>query len=613
MGFAFSLNAVQRQARRNTFAFCGTAVWLVASTAAASGPQTATLQTPAKVDRVIAQYLAAEPQTGWVSVIARVATPDVMAQRRLALGPSTDVRELGAYIYRHLPIARAVAVRVPRRSLARFVALSWIDHVSADLDTRKQDDFTVGGSGANIAFGSYGLSGNGVTVAILDSGISPVDDLKTVSAGSLGNTRIVVTKDFVKTDNKNPVDECGHGTHVAGIVAGNGFDSTGSDYFRTFTGVAPRATLANVRVLDKAGTAPVSRVIAGLQWIVDNASTYKIRVVNIALGHPVVESYTTDPLCQAVEEAWKAGIVVVCAAGNDGRLNETANFTLDNSGFGTAYGSIRSPGNSPYALTVGAMKPGNVLAAGYDVSSRTSDRIASYSGRGPTRIDFVAKPDIVAPGNRIISTQPGSSSQLENLQVTHLRRSVYSNNATSKSLSNDYYLLSGTSMAAPVVAGAAALLLEQNPRLSPDTVKARLMLSADKWVLENGKAAPFTFGAGYLDIPAALQNTVVVPTSRSALSPSVKITDTGFVFVFPDRSVWGNGLLGSGLWGTGIQDARFIWGPQAVTFNGVDGTGILWGLGNDVKLKAFALSIGAIGASGGAGNVDLSSVVLSGE
>ena len=116
-------------------------------------------------------------------------------------------------------------------------------------------------------------------------------------------------------------DCCGHGTHVAGIIAGNGATSTGSQYYRTFYGIARNANLVSVRVLDQNGQGSVSTVISGLQWVVANKAKYNIRVINLSLGHPVGESYTTDPLCQAVEAAWKAGIVVVCAAGNNGRAN----------------------------------------------------------------------------------------------------------------------------------------------------------------------------------------------------------------------------------------------------------------------------------------------------
>ncbi len=196
-------------------------------------------------------------------------------------------------------------------------------------------------------------------------------------------------------------DQCGHGTHVAGIIAGDGAASADPQKcYRHFYGIAPKAGLVDVRVLDKNGQTDVSTVIAGIQWVTAHKNAYGIRVLNLSLGHPVGESYTTDPLCQAVESAWKDGIVVVCAAGNNGRLNEVNTAGLDNEGWGTAYGSINSPGNDPSVITVGAMKQDPAL-----LGDRTHDQIASYSGRGPSRLDLVLKPDLVAPGNRVISLE----------------------------------------------------------------------------------------------------------------------------------------------------------------------------------------------------------------
>src|SRR5262249_15352551 len=199
---------------------------------------------------------------------------------------------------------------------------------------------------------------------------------------------------FVPNDSSTD-DACGHGTHVAGIVAGNGAASSDTDCFRTFLGIARSTSLVNVRVLDQNGQASVSTVISGIQWAIDNKSAYNIRVMNLSVGHPVGESYQTDPLCQACEAAWGNGIVVIAAAGNDGRLNASVTECSDNEGFGTKYGSIGSPGNDPYVITVGAMKSVD--------GSRANDTIATYSSRGPTLGDLTLKPDVVAPGNQVIS------------------------------------------------------------------------------------------------------------------------------------------------------------------------------------------------------------------
>ena len=326
---------------------------------------------------------------------------------------------------------------------------------------KKCDEFTVAASGAGAAYQQYGLTGAGVTVAVVDSGVRSNADLKTPATVK---SRLIASQNFVPSDTSTD-DLCGHGTHIAGIIAGNGAASTGSQYTHTYYGIARQANLVSARVLDANGSGSVSTVLAGLQWVVQNRSQYNIRVLNLSLGHPVGESYTTDPLCQAVEAAYRAGIVVVCAAGNNGRASAQNVTGAPNEGWGTAYGSIQSPGNDPYVITVGATKSMD--------GSRAHDKIATYSSRGPSRLDLVLKPDIIAPGNKVISTYSYGST-LFNYNVANnnsLPIQTYSKTSWN-GYSTDYFRLSGTSMASPVVAGAAALLLQASPSLSPDTVKA---------------------------------------------------------------------------------------------------------------------------------------------
>ena len=306
------------------------------------------------------------------------------------------VRALGMQGDKPLPLIGADALRLPSRNLARLAALSCVRHVSPDLSCRKSDEYTVGATGADVAFTQYGLTGAGVTIAVLDSGIqSERSDIqgRTVAAADFADDAVAV--------DDAAGDACGHGTHVAGIIAGDGTASTGPAFFRTFYGIAPQASLVNVRVLDGTGQGTVSGVIQGIGWAVAHKSDYGIGVLNLSLGHPVGESCTTDPLCLAVEAAWRSGIVVVCAAGNEGRLRDSPRRTGSNEGWGTAYGSIQSPANDPCVITVGAMKAMD--------ADRADDQIASYSSCGPSRLDFVLKPDLVAPGNRIISVNSDGS------------------------------------------------------------------------------------------------------------------------------------------------------------------------------------------------------------
>ena len=329
--------------------------------------------------------LAGKTKTGFVSVILKTSAP-------LSAAQEARITALGATVVRHLSIIQSVSVRLPERSLARLAALPFAAHLSYDGCVTKCDAFTAASSGAGYACQQYGLTGQGVGVAIVDSGIRYCSDLDVSGSGT---SRVRAAISFVPGSTSTD-DLCGHGTHVAGIVGGNGAASTGPGFSQTFYGVARGANLINVRVLDQNGASTVSTVISGLQWVLSNRKTYNIRVVNLSLGHPVGESYTTDPVCQAVESLYKNGIVVVCAAGNEGRVNNTVNTPgLDNEGWGTNYGSIQSPGNDPYVITVGATKSIDGL--------RADDKIATYSSRGPSRLDLVIKPDIIAPGNKVIS------------------------------------------------------------------------------------------------------------------------------------------------------------------------------------------------------------------
>lgn len=496
------------------------------------------------------------------SVIVQWQSAPTAAQRR-------QVRALGAHADRPLPLIHADALRLPMAAVKRLRALPFVRHVSPDVSCRKSDEYTVGASGADVAFAGAGLSGTGVAVAVLDSGIQA--ERADLAGRTLASVNFLGDGDGTQTD--AAADDCGHGTHVAGIIACNGTASSGPDFFRTFYGIARGANLVNVRVLNASGQGTVSDVIAGLGWTVAHKDEYGIRVINLSLGHPVGESYTTDPLCQAVEAAYQAGLVVVCAAGNGGRRWDTPRTLLgivvgSNEGYGTVYGGIQSPANDPYVITVGAMKSVDGL--------REHDQIATYSSRGPSQLDFVMKPDIVAPGNRIVSVNAvGSSLETTVGALDGVSLSEYSTLSTPPA--DRYLRLSGTSMAAPVVAGAAALLLQADPTLTPDTIKARLMIAADKTGYGQsgqGDTNPLLYGAGYLNIPAAL--TCPYTATAPALSPTVSCDETGTITVADSplltsgQGVWGTGLLNlAGVWGTQIlwgdnilSDSQIIWGDS---------------------------------------------------
>ena len=235
------------------------------------------------------------------------------------------------------------------------------------------------------------IKGAGVGVAVIDSGITSWhDDLTYHGTSSAVRTkadqRVVAFADFVN-GRTSPYDDNGHGTHVAGTIAGNGYDSSGAR-----AGIAPEAHLVGLKVLDENGRGVISDVIAALEWAIANKNAYNIRVANLSVGAAVTESYWTDPLTLAAKRAVDAGIVVVAAAGNLGK-NKLGQ---------SQYGGITAPGNAPWVLTVGAYSHEGTLR-------RNDDVVAAYSSRGPSAIDFEAKPDVVAPGTGVVSLSDPAS------------------------------------------------------------------------------------------------------------------------------------------------------------------------------------------------------------
>ena len=490
---------------------------------------------------------------------------------------------------------KGAAFHLPASALQALEQMDDVAHVSLDHQlsaTAARRDFYV--TAENAPSPGPGHDGGGIGIAIIDSGISGNADIPSGGPGS----RIVYNQSFVPGDSST-LDAYGHGTHVAGIIAGNGHNSGGAEALFTFQGLAPNANLINLRVLDATGSATDSAVIAAIQQAINLKSQYKIRVINLSLGRPVFESYTVDPLCQAVEAAWQAGIVVVVAAGNMGRYPDT-----------NGYGTITAPGNDPYVITVGAMKP-------MGTPGRSDDLIASYSSKGPTLFDHVVKPDLVATGNRVISVE-AQYSQLATLSAANLIPVNYYQNTLSTSFSNYYLVLNGTSMAAPSVSAAAALVLQQNSALTPDQVKARLMKTAYKTFPTSSTAIDpttgiaytsyydiFTVGAGYLDIGAALANQDVAPSNvGAAMSPSVQYdSTTGTVSLVNGSSVvWGQSMV----WGQSV-----VWGQTVLS-----GTSVVWGesvVWGDSSLAGFSVVWGESMVWGQSTSSDATSVSVFGE
>ena len=486
------------------------------------------------------------------------------------------VKNLGGQLGRRLNLIGAQVVVVPNgilKKLADHPAVRSLHHDRPFESTMNRVAVTTG---ARNVQKSLGYTGAGVGVAVLDSGVTSWHDDLQYSGGlsvvqTKGGQRVAAFADFVN-GRSTPYDDNGHGTHVAGIIAGNGYDARGIR-----AGMAPDAHLVSLKVLDANGRGVISSVIAALEYVVANKHTYNIRVANLSIGAAVTESYNTDPLTVAAKRAVDAGVVVVTAAGNLGR-----------NGLGLAqYGGITAPGNAPWVLTVGASNHQGTV-------TRVDDVVAGYSSRGPTAIDFAAKPDLVAPGTGIVSLSAPES-------LFYTSKSAYLLKGKLELATKPYLSLSGTSMAAPVVAGAVALMMQANPHLTPNLVKAVLQYTAQEYEGYN----PLTQGAGFLNVRGAVDVARYFVTAQpgaaypfksrwsrkiiwgnyqlsgGAISPSANAWQTGTVWGAArgedgDNIVWGTRCASEDcdniVWGTVEDGDNIVWGTRAE-----DGDNIVWG------------------------------------
>jgi serine protease AprX len=423
--------------------------------AAVPGSQVATAQrrTPLSLD-LDARVRDGSPGRTRVILHGDIATLHDVARRR------------GLRVLRSLQ--EEIVVEANGREIAALATERAIAHMSGDVPVRSTMTVSDRSTAANQVWaGTYGLlgigsipgvTGKGIGIALLDSGIAPHKALA---------TKVVASVNLVSGEStKN--DTFGHGTHIAGIITGSASAAVGvtKEYGG---GIAPGAHLVSVRVLGPEGKGLTSDVIAGIDWVIRNAAQYNIRVINLSLGHAVMEPAATDPLCEAVERAVRAGLVVVASAGNRGKTDTGA----------PILGGITSPGNSPYAITVGALNTWRTV-------DRADDSVTTYSSRGPTRFDLAVKPDVVAPGNKVVSLEsPGS-----------YLRTAYPATYVAGTGTNSYMRLSGSSMATGVVSGGVALLLQGSPRLTPAQVKL-LLQSGSSYMVRDGLVAG---GAGSINL-----------------------------------------------------------------------------------------------------------------
>jgi serine protease AprX len=493
----------------------------------------------------------------------------VVARDGVSLSSLTlAIQLLGGTPGRLLPIINARAATLPNTALAALAASSAVQHASLDRLISGSLNRTGATIGSTAVRQEFGLDGSGVGVAVIDSGIAAWhDDLSgTILPPSQRVDRFV---DFV-SGSTTPSDPYGHGTHVAGIIAGNGFDTAGAR-----SGVAPKAHLTVLRVLDGSGNGRISDVIAALDYVVGHQAELNIRVVNLSVATGVYESYNTDPLTQAAKRAVDAGIVVVAAAGNNGRSSQG----------NTQYGGVTAPGNAPWVLTVGASSHMGTI-------DRSDDTIAAFSSRGPTAIDRAAKPDLVAPG-------VGTESLSVPNSLLYNTKSAYLLPGTVSTSYPPYLSLSGTSQAAPLVSGTVALMLQVNPSLTPNAVKAILQFTSQPYAAYD----PMTQGTGFLNSKAAVE------LAHYLASPST--------YTYPDDTLWshqifwGTHRIANGqivptanawqvgrLWGSAASEGdTVVWGTTCgATCNDVwgasDGDTVVWGTSADGDTVVWGTSEG---------------------
>ena len=395
-----------------------------------AGPAAEVLDTPTfpatKVDPGVADTVAQTPDAT-VRVIVRETVPASASAEAL-------VRSLGGRVTNQLPIVQGFSARLTAEDVPALARSSAVELVWGDATVEMSSTSSYNTEGPNTAWRRSirlthvedAYTGDGVTVAVLDTGVTQLPDF---------GDRVLARVDL--TPEQDGFDRYGHGTHMAGIIGGNGAASAGE-----WKGVAPRANLVSVKVAGADGSTDVSVVIAGLQWVLANKSTYGIRVLNLAFGTDSRQSYSLDPLNYAVEQIWLGGILVITSAGNRGPNG----------------GTINKPGDDPFVVTVGAVDLNGT-------PDRFDDVVAPFSSWGVTPDGFL-KPDLVAPGITIVAPRAVGSV----VDQTHPEAVV----------DNAYIKGTGTSQAAAIVSGVAALMFQADPSMTPDVAKATLLGSAFK-------------------------------------------------------------------------------------------------------------------------------------
>ena len=456
----------------------------------------------------------------FISVIVQGLSPEAV---------DAAVTSVGGRVTQPLPIVNGVSADVPASSVSKMRSMRGVLNVTPDEPV----EFQGGADGQRVqkVVGAHklwdgGVNGQGVTVAVLDTGIHAAHpDLagRVIHCEDLSSERATAA---------DCADTFGHGTFMAGLIAGNGTTSGGQ-----YQGTAPGANLVAIKAAGYDGSADVSHILAGIQWAVAFKDVYGIRVLNLSLGTDSSQDYRLSPLNFAVERAWLAGLVVVVSAGNTGPNG----------------GTVMKPGDDPFVITVGASSDMGTTSTGDDI-------VAGFSGRGPTRSNGFAKPDVVAPGVHTISLRsPGSAIDTK---------------FPSARVGTGYFRGSGTSMSTATVSGVVAQMLQKNPNLTPDQVKARLMGTAKSISTMN----PNTSGAGSVDSFAGANTLMASGPQAFSLSTGLGSLqlDRGSLSVDVQTDAGGVPLTGEFVAQTSPEVTEAISPLGLVPWNGSNWTGSNW-------------------------------------
>jgi serine protease AprX len=463
-------------------------------------------------------------------------TESVIVTASGLLSPVTAVLELGGTVVRQFQIIDGVEALIPaviEPLLAALPGITVTPDVSVSVQSMPEstgphtpsDAFLQQTGATQLA--ADGDTGQGVTVAVMDTGI---DDLPDFAGRLIGGVDLTGGNDPYQ-------DSYGHGTFVAGLIAGDGASSDGQ-----YSGEAPGANLVSIKVAGASGETDLATLILGLQWAVLNKAVYNIQVLNLSFGYHSDQSTVINPLDQAAQVAWDSGITVVVSAGNAGPFN----------------GTILAPGDDPLVITVGALDD---MAQ----SSVASDEMTNFSSAGPTSPDGWVKPDLVTSGRSVVSlAAPGST--------------IYDEYPSAR-VGSANFVGSGTSFSAAITSGAAALVLADNPGLDPDQVKARLLGTTSPGPVGN----PFVDGHGALNAYAAAtsgpmdfsQSALGLPSTLPGSTVSLSPTSN------PDNT-WNPSLWSGVSWS---QAPPTGWSWNGYAWNGGEWTGWAW---NDTAWNSWA-------------------------